>query len=316
MHCPECRAVPGTENHTVFGGLMQLNIKDSIGTCINYIEDNLHNRISLDDIAEHTGMSKYHLHRMFKALTGESLMDYIQSRKLTSSINELVNTNERMIDIAFDYGFEYEQSYIRAFRKKFGYTPLKVRNDRISLIIKEKININEFLSVNNSVTYKPFFVFKQKFFLAGNQHIIYSKSGDSTANRFGRDFFYNCRDKITNPANPNVYFGYTDWSRNNEGFIYYVPSIEVSDLSAVPDGMAGIAIPAHKYVVFRFVGFFRPDDINGRQVGRLLVHMYSKWIFQSGYKFADTFRFEYIDTSLCKDNYCELDVYQPIADID
>ena len=40
----------------------------------------------------------------------------------------------------------------------------------------------------------------------------------------------------------------------------------------------------------------------------------SKWIFQSGFQFADTFRFEYIDTSLSKDNYCELDIYQPIME--
>ena len=69
-------------------------------------------------------------------------------------------------------------------------------------------------------------------------------------------------------------------------------------------------------VAFRFVGFFHPNDINGRQVCRLLVHMYSKWIFQSGFQFADTFRFEYIDTSLSKDNYCELDIYQPIMEHD
>jgi AraC family transcriptional regulator len=79
--------------------------------------------------------------------------------------------------------------------------------------------------------------------------------------------------------------------------------------------MSGVEIPAHKYVVFRFVGFFRPDDINGRQVGRLLVHMYSKWILNSGFKFADTFRFELIDTSLSSDNYCELDIYQPIRSL-
>ncbi len=293
-----------------------MNIKEVIEACIFYIENNIYNKISLDDLSQYTGMSKFYLHRAFKALTGENLMDYIQSRKLTSSINELANTNKRIIDIALDYGFEYEQSYIRAFRKRFGYTPLKVRNDRISVIIKEKININHFLAVNNTVTYKPFFVFRQKFNLVGNKHIIFSKSGDRTANEYGKNFFYNCRQTIENPVNPHVYFGYTDWSKNDDGYIYYMPSLEVNDLLAIPDGMAGISIPAHKYVVFRFVGFFRPDAINGRQVGRLLVHMYSRWIFQSGFKFADTFRFEYIDTSLSKDNYCELDIYQPIVEIE
>ncbi|MBI6874562.1 AraC family transcriptional regulator [Clostridium aciditolerans] len=291
------------------------DLKEAIITSIDYIENNLYNKISLDDISLHTGISKYYLHRSFKSLTGESIIEYAQSRKLTSSINELINTNMRVIDIALNYGFDYEQSYIRAFKKNFGSTPLKVRSDQtsLSLIIKEKINPNDILSLGNSITYKPHFVFKQKFNLIGIKHKILSKSGDKTANAYGRDFFYNHKDKIHDIINPQVYFGYTDWSSN--GFIYYIPSVQVPDLTRIPEGMVGISIPTHKYVVFRFVGFFSPDDINGRHVGRLLVQLYSKWIFKSGYKFADTFRFEYIDSSMSKDNYCELYVYQPIEDI-
>lgn len=290
------------------------DLKEAIVSTIDYIEKNLYNKISLDDISQHTGISKYYLHRIFKSLTGESIIEYVQSRKLTASINELLNTNMRIIDIALDYGFEYEQSYIRAFKKAFGCTPLKVRSDQtsLSLVIKEKINTNNILSLGNSITYNPRFVFRQKFNLIGIKHKILSKSGDKTANAYGRDFFYNYKDKISNTINPQVYFGYTDWS--SSGFIYYIPSVQVPDLTKIPEGMTGISIPAHKYVVFRFVGFFRPDDINGRHVGRLLVQLYSKWIFKSGYKFADTFRFEYIDTSMSKDNYCELYVYQPIVE--
>lgn len=44
-------------------------------------------------------------------------MEYVQSRKLTSSLNELLSTNMRIIDIGLNYGFDYEQSYIRAFRR-------------------------------------------------------------------------------------------------------------------------------------------------------------------------------------------------------
>jgi AraC family transcriptional regulator len=300
----------------MFGGGSKgmIDMKEVVVKCINYIENNIYNKITLDDIAMHSEISKYHLHRMFKALTGESLMEYVQGRKLSSSINELIHTNKRIIDIALDYDFDYEQSYIRAFRKKFGYTPLKARSEQMSLLLTEKLNTNDILSVNNSIIYKPFFVFKQKFNLVGKKHLIISKSGDRVANAYGNDFFYNDKEKIPNVINPQVYFGYTDWSGDDEGYIYYIPSAQVDELVDMPEGMTKISIPAHKYVVFRFVGFFRPEEINGRQIGRLLVHMYSKWIFESGYRFADTFRFEYIDTSLAKDNYCELDIYQPIRE--
>lgn len=290
-----------------------IDTKDTIARCINFIEANLSNKISLDNVALHCHISKYHLHRMFKSLTGESLMDYFQSRKLSASINDLIHTNMRIVDIAFNYGFDYEQSYIRAFRKKFGYTPQKVRSGQMSLRVTEKLNLNDIYAVGNSAIYKPFFVFRPKTYLVGAKHKIMSKSGDRTANRFGREFFFNQKQHITDPINPHVYYGYTDWSGSNDGYIYYMPSVQVQDLSKVPPEMFGVEIPAYKYVVFRFVGFFRPEEINGRQVGRLLVHMYSKWILNSGFTFADTFRFELIDTSISRDNYCELDIYQPIT---
>lgn len=288
--------------------------KNVLVSCLSYIESTLHSKINLDDISSYTGVSKYYLHRLFRSLTGESIMDYIQSRKLTSSINELIETNMKIIDIAFEYGFEHEQSYIRAFKKKFGYTPLKVRKDQISIEIKEKINVNDILVINNSVTYKPFYVFKQKFNIVGVRHKILSKSGDNIANQYGRDFFYN-KAEVANAVNPQVYIGYTDWKGYNDGYINYIPSVQVSDLSEIPEGMCGINIPAHKYVVFRFVGFFHPDEIRGRQIGRILVHLYRKWIINSGFKSADKFRFEYVDTGLSNDNYCELDIYQPIKEI-
>lgn len=292
-----------------------INTKETLELCLNYIENNINDKIFLDDISVNTGVSKYYLHRMFKSLTGETIIDYVQSRKLTSSINELIDTKMRIIDIALEYGFEHEQSYIRAFRKKFGYTPQKVRSDQISMGIKEKINVNDIITINNSVTYRPFYVFKQKFDIVGVRHKILSKSGDNIANIHGRDFFYNSRSKITNMINPQVYIGYTDWKGYDEGYIYYMPSVQVSDLAEIPEGMTGISIPAHKYVVFRFVGFFNPDEIKGRQVGRLLVHLYRKWIANSGFKSADQFRFEYVDTGLSNDSYCELDIYQPIKDV-
>ncbi|MCX8130877.1 MAG: AraC family transcriptional regulator [Clostridia bacterium] len=293
-----------------------INTKEALERCINYIESSINNKISLDDISEYSGVSKYYLHRMFKSLTGESLMDYVQSRKLSSSINELIGTRMRIIDIAMEYGFDHEQSYIRAFRKKFGYTPQRVRCDQISMGIKEKINVNDIITINNSVTYKPFYVFKQKFNIVGVKHKILSRSGDNIASTLGHNFFYNDKIRVNNAINTEVYIGYTNWKGYNDGYVYYVPSVQVSDLNVIPEGMTGIAIPAHKYVVFRFVGFFHPDKIKGRQVGRLLVHLYRRWIKNSGFKSADQFGFEYVDTSLSSDNYCELDIYQPIREAD
>ena len=75
-----------------------LNTKEILETSLSFIENNIYSKFSLDDIAKYSGVSKYHLHRIFKSLTGEALMDYVQARKLTSSIDKLVSTNMRIID--------------------------------------------------------------------------------------------------------------------------------------------------------------------------------------------------------------------------
>ena len=45
------------------------DLKEVIVSAIDYIEENLYNKISLDDISSSTGVSKYYLHRIFKSLT-------------------------------------------------------------------------------------------------------------------------------------------------------------------------------------------------------------------------------------------------------
>jgi hypothetical protein len=62
--------------------------------------------------------------------------------------------------------------------------------------------------IASSVTYKPFFVFKQKFDIVGVQHKILRKSGDNVANLLGKEFFYNDKLNIPNTINNKVYIGY------------------------------------------------------------------------------------------------------------
>lgn len=290
------------------------DMKQAIVACIDFMEEHLTDNITLDALSAHTGTSKYHLHRVFKALTGETLIDYMNARRLTRSINELVNTNMRMIDIAIEYGFDYEQSYIRAFKKMFGHTPLRVRKDHLPLVLKEKINRNDIFTIGNSLTYKPQFIWNPQFNLVGVKTKLMSKSGDKAANAAGQEFYFGKRLQVPNTVRSDDYYGYTDWSESDKGYVWYIPSVQVSSLSQVPEGMTGFTIPAHKYVTYRFIGFFHPSEISGRQVGRLLIQMYSRWISGSGYRFAAPFRFEYINGDVSNSEYCELAIYQPITD--
>jgi AraC family transcriptional regulator len=93
------------------------------------IERNPKGYINDFTLADKFSLSKGHLCRLFKLAFGQSLGAYIRSRKLSASIEDLLNTNMNIVDIAIEYGFDYEQSYIRSFKREFGITPGSLRKN-------------------------------------------------------------------------------------------------------------------------------------------------------------------------------------------
>jgi AraC family transcriptional regulator len=91
------------------------------------IEEGIRNGINTDIIAKKHTLSESHLQKLFRLAFNQSLGFYIRLCKLAASIDDLINTDLSIIDIALAYNFEYEQSYIRAFKREFGITPGKLR---------------------------------------------------------------------------------------------------------------------------------------------------------------------------------------------
>ena len=249
---------------------------------------------------------------MFKGLTNHNLGDYINKRKLSHSLNSLISTDLRIIDIAMDYGFEYEQNYTRSFKRAFGLTPLKARKSNADIDIVEPLNINDFCEVDSAVTFKPSYVVRPEFKIVGIKHKIYLSEDEDLAASHGKDFYYNKKQEIQGIINPHIYYGYTYWDKDFYDYTYYVPSVHVVDTASIPDNMVCVTIPKNKYAIFKLVGFFNPDDINGSHLSSIMDYMYGKWIEEYNYVLAGNYRFELIDTKISKDNYCELSLYIPI----
>jgi len=91
------------------------------------IEKGIRDGISPDVIAKKHSLSESHLQRLFRSAFNQPLGLYIRTYKLAESINDLINTKSKILDIALDYGFKYEQTYINAFKREFGITPGKFR---------------------------------------------------------------------------------------------------------------------------------------------------------------------------------------------
>ncbi|MCE0555907.1 AraC family transcriptional regulator [Motilimonas sp. E26] len=108
----------------------QIDDMDSLSRVIkltDYIEAHLPQCFTLEHLSHWLGVSKWHLQREFKELTGQSIGQYSTGRKLSLAAAELADSPLRIIDIALNYGFESQEAFARAFKRHFGISPKNIK---------------------------------------------------------------------------------------------------------------------------------------------------------------------------------------------
>ncbi|EPR10846.1 AraC family transcriptional regulator [Ruminiclostridium papyrosolvens] len=285
-----------------------------VGDLVLYIENNLKTIISLDELSQHLCLSKYHLHRLIKSLAGITLMTYVRGRKLTSSLTELLETNLKIIDIANEYCFEYEQTYLRAFKRQFGISPSAYRRERCELDVVNKLDTSVLIDVSKGLFIKPRYILRPEFHLMGLQtFIINSENKENlSANKFARMFYFNERYKIKGCIKENIYYGLCWYGDNYEYGNFYIPSVEIENAVREQGTFICKTIPTSMYVVFRYIGFHGPEELNIRNLEEIYYYINYKWGPTTVYKRSGQYHFEMLDTKRCSDQYCEADIYIPI----
>ena len=107
---------------------MQDEYRRRLNRVVDYIDSHLGEDLSLDEIASVAAFSKYHFHRIFTALTGESLGAYIQRLRLERAAGLIVSRSDySLTHIGMDLGFSSPAVFSRAFREAFGMSPSQWR---------------------------------------------------------------------------------------------------------------------------------------------------------------------------------------------
>jgi AraC family transcriptional regulator len=105
-----------------------MSYQDKIEKAIQYIGLHLNEKITLEKISDSSCLSKFHFHRLFTALTGLSLHQYIRWLRLKRAAHQLkIDKNQSIIHIAIQAGFESHEAFSRAFKKCCGMTPSQYR---------------------------------------------------------------------------------------------------------------------------------------------------------------------------------------------
>jgi len=248
-----------------------------------YVERHFRGELSLDDVAAHAGVSRFHLSHAFAARTGQPLMAYVRGRRLTEAARTLARGAPDILAVALDAGYNSHEAFTRAFRDQFGLTPEAVRAQGHvnQLALVEAIRMDQ--SVKATLP-PPRFVDGKPLLLVGmSEH--YSCETSAGIPALWQEFlphFPNVPGQLDRKA-----YG-AKYNFDDEGHFDYLCGVAVADFSRTPKGWANLRVPANRYVVFT-----HGEHIS--TVRRTWATIWDSWFPTSGHEAADAPHFELYD---------------------
>ncbi len=94
----------------------------------NYIHDNPTKNISLDNLTKEFQLHPNYIIRKFKERTGYKLSEYLEKMRLENTIQEMINSNQKIGNIALDNGYFDQSHFNRVFKKHLTISPTKFKN--------------------------------------------------------------------------------------------------------------------------------------------------------------------------------------------
>jgi len=131
-----------------------MNFLDSFKESLLYIEDHLKSKLTVSDVARHIYVSNFYFQRMFAAITGINVGEYIRNRRLFLAAEELLIEGTKIIDVALKYGYETPESFSRAFRKFHGVGPKEVKNQQEKIKLFPRLEIIVSVKGGTTMEYK------------------------------------------------------------------------------------------------------------------------------------------------------------------
>lgn len=130
------------------------DLRADIQNALAYIEENLTGDLNVRDIAKQAFLSPFYFQRIFGAMCGISVGEYIRCRRLTLAGEELVGTDAKIIDIAAKYGYDSPDSFNRAFQRFHGIVPSAARKAGARLVSFAPVKIKQTLEGLHRMEYR------------------------------------------------------------------------------------------------------------------------------------------------------------------
>lgn len=254
-----------------------------IGNSIQYMEDHITEDITVDSVATSVGVSSFYFQKGFAMLCGFTVSEYIRNRRLALAGNDLLVTDEKIIDIALKYGYDSPDSFTKAFTRFHGVTPTSVRKDEVLLKSFAPLKIKISLEGGYLMDYK--IVKKEAFTVIANAKTFPYEGAKEMIPQFWQEHFQSGKGAVV-----CGWYGINiDLEMGQENFEYLIAD-PYNPQKEVPEGFVTRTIPAFDWAVFPCRGAMPTalQDVNTK--------IYTEWLpALKEYEFAAGYCVEYYD---------------------
>ncbi|MFB6893827.1 GyrI-like domain-containing protein [Kitasatospora sp. NPDC056327] len=127
---------------------------DRLNQAMEYIEEHLDGTVDAAELARIATTSEYHFRRLFSALAGMPLSEYLRRRRLTLAGAEVLAGERTLLDVAVRYGYGSGEAFARAFRAMHGVGPGEARRAGTVLVSQPRMSFRLVVEGSSSMEYR------------------------------------------------------------------------------------------------------------------------------------------------------------------
>lgn len=254
---------------------------ERLNDAMEHIETHLDAHIDVAELARIAVTSEYHFRRMFSALAGMPLSEYVRRRRLTLAGAEVIADRRSLLEIAVRYGYGSGEAFARAFRSVHGVGPGEVRRTGAALRSQPRMSFRLIVEGNSSMRYR--IVEKGEFTLAGRMArvpLVYEGVNPSIA-EFVKSISEETNDRIKalsdqEPRGILSVADHIDQERAEGSELDYYHAVATN--AEVPEDLDTRTVPAGVWAVFESSGPF-PQALQ-----EMWRDIYTQWFPSNPYR--------------------------------
>lgn len=282
-----------------------ITLKSPVQKAVWFIETHFTRPISLAEVADASGVTRFHLARAFNLQTGSSVLGYARKRRLSEAAKAIRSGAGDILSLAIDYGYSSHEAFSRAFRVEFGIAPSTLRQSGVleTLKLTEPFDMTMNKAPAAASLREPRFVDAKTIRVAG---LVRPLRDPSRIPQQWQDF---------TPWIGNIPGGKTDATygvcamASGEDDLVYLTGVEIDGDPDLPAPLEAMTLAEGRYAVFEHVGHVST-------IGATWHAILENWLPESGFEHLSRPDFEKYDERFnpaMGDGICE--IWIPVSDV-